>query len=91
VSAAGNSCKGREAIIFSHREDVSTVSELGSSGVAMLVTQPAWPTRVPRIVSCSAILPNAPVTSHGKSAPRLKAAQNPQGLWEFKAFVITGW
>ena len=32
------------------------MSELGSSGVAMLVTQPAWPTSVPRIVSCSAIL-----------------------------------
>ena len=38
-----------------YREEVSTVSELGSSGVAMLVTQPAWPTSVPRMVSCSAI------------------------------------
>ena len=31
------------------------MSELGSSGVAMLVTQPAWPTSVPRMVSCSAM------------------------------------
>ena len=30
------------------REAERTTSEAGSSGVAMAVTQPAWPSRVPR-------------------------------------------
>ena len=44
------------------------MSELGSSGVAMLVTQPAWPTSVPRMVSCSAMARYAEQISREKDA-----------------------
>ena len=38
------------------RDAERTTSEAGSSGVAMAVTQPAWPSRVPRSESVSDIL-----------------------------------
>ena len=38
------------------REAERTTSEAGSSGVAMAVTQPAWPSSVPRSESVSDIL-----------------------------------
>lgn len=42
--------------MHSHLEADKIVSELGSMGVAMLVTHPAWPSNVPLSTSVSAII-----------------------------------
>ncbi len=56
-----------------------TISALGSRGVAMEVTQPLWPSKVPRKVSCSAIETYAKQTKTTITRPKARLGAETEG------------